>query len=124
MYIPDKVKIGGHDITITQGYVFQDSDDLMAQACIHQKTIKLASGDTQPFAQSQIDENFLHEILHHVAYQATGSPNLFDDETKHKLVSQVLYQVLKDNNLVFGDNPTGKTPILLCKKEEGYICHI
>jgi hypothetical protein len=72
----------------------------MGVACTQTKVIMLDESDNgNKYPDSVIEENLLHEIMHHVSNQAVGKPTLFDDENMHLAVTNLLYQVLKDNNI-------------------------
>jgi len=87
MKIPNVLKIGGHYITVN---VTPDvPNDNCGQFDIKKNLILLHENQEQ----TQLEASLIHEILHAL--------NICLDEREVEFLSQGLYQVIKDNNLVF-----------------------
>ena len=101
MKIPKKIKVGGKTYTVVQGYQFMDSDYQLGRVCHGTLRIllsdKTASGE--PLARANVEEVFLHELLHCVDY-AYNAGGLGEDTTDG--LAQGLYQALNDNGLLAG----------------------
>jgi len=103
MKIPKTIKIGGHTVKIVYPYVFTERGDLTGQFDKPMSEIRIAkiTNDVER-SESEIAVTFLHEILHGVDY-VTGQ-RVFDGpdgESKIEGISEVLFQVLRDNELDF-----------------------
>lgn len=87
MKIPKILKIGGYYITVR---VTPDvPNDNCGQFDI-KKNEMLLHANQEP---TQLEASLIHEILHAI--------NITLDENQVEFISQALYQVIKDNNLVF-----------------------
>lgn len=97
--IPDKIKIAGHVVEILHDYVFQDRNDIMGQAMADGCVIKLSSckEGVNRITETCNNVNFIHECLHIVSNKFA----LHLSEDQILILSEVLYQVLKDNNIDF-----------------------
>lgn len=103
MKIPKKLKIGGHIFSVE----FSKSNDTERRknnwgvTFLEEKRILI----DKELPQSQKEETFIHEILHCCFHQASLNYDI-DNEvklTEEQIVcrlSNVLHQVLKDNNLL------------------------
>ena len=95
MKIPDKVKVGGKDYKIVWNDELLTNEGFNGLACHRELIIylcKIYRGDK--LAKSNIEEVFLHEIIH--AVDTVYNNHSLDEDTVDRL-SQGLYQVLKDN---------------------------
>lgn len=98
MRIPKKLKVGGMEYKVIQGYIFKEVD-LMGQAAHNQNEIRLADKEphnSQTYNIQKKEECFIHEMLH--AIDCVYNNNATDEKTVDRL-SQGIYQVLKDNKL-------------------------
>lgn len=87
MKIPKILKIGGHYITVR---VTPDvPNDNCGQFDIKKNEMLLHS-EQEP---TQLEASLIHEIMHAI--------NITLPEDQVEFISQALYQVIKDNNLVF-----------------------
>jgi len=102
MKIPARIKIGGHWIEIKKISECWELDGTVVQGSADHEsnTICLASKhDGQHIAESRRAQTFCHEIVHHLAFHS----GLDLDEREITAFSEVLFQVLRDNNLNFAD---------------------
>jgi len=99
MIIPSKLKVGGHTYKVLQNYRFTQISKVYGQVDYNLGEIRLASIDESGYniMQSRIEETFLHEIIHCV--NEVYSNNIVTEEQVIRM-SQGLYQVLKDNELL------------------------
>ena len=100
MRIPKSVKVAGHNYRVEYPYVFR-KQDLAAEANHDKGRIRVS--DRSKFgkkSQSEIDETFLHEIIHAVSCRYLPR-SLELRESQVSQLSQGLYQVLRDNRLRF-----------------------
>jgi hypothetical protein len=85
--IPDVLKIGGHYVTVK---VTPDvPNDNCGEFDIKKNQMLLHANQKQ----TQLEASLIHEILHAL--------NICLDEERVEFLSQGLYQVIKDNDLVF-----------------------
>jgi hypothetical protein len=97
------IKIGMHTGEVLYPYVFKERSDCEALACVKTKRMYVGnSSDGETIPDNVIAENLFHEILHQVCYMATGHMTIFDDEKKHEVFSNYLFQVLCENRFDFG----------------------
>ena len=106
MNLPKQIKRAGHNVKILFPYQFQERQDLQGQWKAAQNEIRIASKDStdNDYANSQILITFLHEILH-ACDEMTGH-NIFTTEQGEKAlngISEILFQVITDNNLDFNE---------------------
>ena len=107
MKIPERLKIGGHWYEVKYPYHFLERDGMVGQQDWHLKEIRI--GDTDgcgnQAAESRIAVTLIHEILHACDY-ITGHRMFEEKEGENKLegLSEVLFQVLRDNDLNFRVN--------------------
>ena len=99
MRIPKRIKVGGHVYLVTTGHRFREDASLVGQSR-HEEGIILVSTHSATGAtreRSQVEETFIHELLHAVdsIYNARG----LNEDTVMRL-SEGLYQVLADNQLL------------------------
>lgn len=87
MVIPKILKIGGHYITV------KVTDDIPGDNCGQFDIKKNEMLINKNQKATQMEATLIHEILHAV--------NITLDEERIEFISQALYQVIKDNNLVF-----------------------
>ena len=100
MKIPKKIKVGGLEYKVLQGYAFKETE-LMGQVSHSQTEIRLNNIDPYgvQYPNQKKEECFVHEIIH--AIDSVYNNNSLEEKTVDRL-SQGLYQVLKDNKLYFG----------------------
>lgn len=103
MKIPEKLKIGGHEVKIIPNYRFTQNSDLCGQTDYYQNEIRLSDIDQSgtPRAESPVSECFLHEIIHWVCHTYCGQVQL--EEKVLTALSEGLFQVLRDNKLHFDE---------------------
>jgi predicted SprT family Zn-dependent metalloprotease len=104
MKIPKKIKVAGHWIDVKFPHVFTERGDIKGLAGLNVNKIYLeekCNGEAYP--ESRVAEVFLHEMLHFVLQASTGQGMLGEDEGMHTVFASVLFQVLRDNKLNFGD---------------------
>lgn len=102
MKIPKKLKIGGHDYRVLYPYSFGDGNGAAGLCETMQHTLKIDDKDFygNPIeSESYVKVTLLHEILH--AIDGITGHGVFDNELVCKGTSEILYQVLHDNKLVF-----------------------
>ncbi|MBM4241700.1 MAG: hypothetical protein FJ150_08585 [Euryarchaeota archaeon] len=94
MKIPDKIKINGKTFTIEMrnNRATNDGVDVGASSCLWSQKIWI---DNDQHIESQ-EEGLLHEILEVVSKEMGFELN----HTTITALSNILYQVLKDNNLL------------------------
>lgn len=99
MKIPKKVKIGGHIYKVDEDYKFIERSDLQGLCDHYQRAIFITPFDTNGSKRERtgIEETFIHELIHCVDEIYNGKK--LEEETV-KRISEGLYQVLKDNNLL------------------------
>ena len=104
MDIPKELKIGGHIVRVFYPYEFKERSDLNGQFDKGLSEIRIAESDAcgARKSESEIMVTFLHEILHAIDY-CTGHRMFEGDDGERYIegISEGLYQVLKDNKLVF-----------------------
>ena len=93
MNIPDSIKVGGHTIKIE----LTDTARINGKGEFsnYHNLIRLTKEDDIP--DSNLSECFLHEIFEVIKIKN----NLKIDHTHLTVLSECLYQVLKDNKLTF-----------------------
>lgn len=101
MKIPKKVRLGGHEYTVTVVKVRDEKkgSHLWGKTDLNHNTILL---DTE-LAQSRMEETFWHEILHVCFNQAGIELEKAGEDKEEYLVNALapqLYAVLKENKLV------------------------
>lgn len=97
--IPEKLKICGMEYEVRQ-----DCDRELSCAGLDGE-IRYAMQEIvikSNYGEQYKEEVLLHEIVHGI-FGAIGRDDLRKDEVLTESFAQVLYQVLKDNKLVFGD---------------------
>lgn len=102
MEIPNKIKVGGHDVKVETNVKF-DSPQSAGYSNLSEAIIRISEG----MSPDSVAQTFLHEILHLV--ERVYCPTKVKEEVIEQL-SEGLYQVLKDNRLKFWDSvvPHGK----------------
>lgn len=99
MKIPKQLKVGGHVFKVWEKYRFQDRSDRCGQSEIDELRIKIThmtqNGTLRP--RSQIEQTFIHEMLHCVDGIYNNHKLTEDDVSR---ISEGLYQVLQDNRLL------------------------
>lgn len=104
--LPKVIKIAGHECKVEFPYAFKERYDLVGQYDKAMGVIRISGEDGcgNPRCESEIWVTFLHEILHAID-SATGH-KAFDGSQGECVVegiSEGLYQVLNDNNLLNKD---------------------
>jgi len=101
MKIPDKIKIVGRDIKVVWVPDLVQQDDIVGQAAFRYDTIRLQSNNAGLIKTPQsLALSLLHEILHW-AFFLMHEDKQNKDEALVSRLSEVLYQVLHDNQLRF-----------------------
>ena len=98
--IPKRLKVGGRDYEIVYPYVFTELTNQTGQCCSESGKIKLGktrSITNEEYSEDSICVTFLHEVLHAIDL-AYLSGKL--EEEQISVLSEGLYQVLKDNDIV------------------------
>lgn len=93
MNIPDKIKVGGHVIDIK--FANTKNIDTAGYYDTYYNLIRIRKDEDTP--ESNISEVFLHEILEVIR----AKNNLDIDHTYLTVLSENLFQVLRDNKLKF-----------------------
>lgn len=106
MKIPPSLKVGGHLYQVLMPYTFVDRSDLSGQSCHStlQLKISVVNQGGERRSRSQIEETFLHELIHcvDVVYNSSG---LSEDAVTR--LSEGLFQVLSDNGLLAEEQEKG-----------------
>ncbi len=98
MKIPNQVKVGGKHYQISYPYLFAEREDRLGQTNNHTNKIFIADqSGNKPIAIENIEETFFHEIIHAIDWVYNGGQ--LEEEVVSRL-SEGLYQVLSDNNLL------------------------
>lgn len=101
--IPDKVKVAGIDYTVKQLPFVEIDGDRNYQGACRPRSCEIEVQDS--LSDQRKEEIFIHELTHAIFFES----ELDSDEEGHteevvKRISRVLYQVLKDNKLYFGES--------------------
>jgi len=100
MNIPEKLKILGKYITVAKVDKIDDDDNFLGMWKAAERRIELRADDDE----SDINEIFLHEIIECINDRCDLGLN----HTKLSVLSEVLWQIIGDNNLDFRrDNESG-----------------
>ena len=98
--IPTNVKIGGHNYKIRYPYSFISNDDSYGEIRPKMNLILIRdidqSGVTLP--KSTIWVTFIHELLHAVDH--VSGRVVFKDEHSVEACSEIMYQILVNNNWI------------------------
>ena len=99
MKIPDKVRIAGHDYKVRWDDKGLVKESLIGDISNDFKEIRLCRyyKDERARAQSELEETFLHEILHGIDRHYNNDSL---DEKEIGRLSNGLYQVLSDNFII------------------------
>ena len=101
----NELKIGGHLVTV-KFYPMSEMRGDMGSSWNAHNIIQIC----QDYPDSQQEETILHEILHHCMsnlgfhYDSDRTSNAIHSEKTVESLAEALYQVLKDNQIIF----TGK----------------
>lgn len=97
--IPKSIKVGGKTYSILYPYVFTERTDLRGQTCSDTLEIKISDQlkTGEKFHTENIQETFIHEVLHAVDI-IYNSNKLEEDEITR--LGEGLFQVLKDNDFI------------------------
>lgn len=93
MRIPSKIKIGAHEVMVKK----RKMDELYGE--FDKDSLTITIDNTKPITIQE--ETFIHEIIHAINWLA--GIEIKDEEKEEKNVQalgHLLYQVLKDNNLL------------------------
>lgn len=97
MSIPSSVKVAGINYEVTKVEGILERFSVLGQVNYHKGLIELDNS----LSQDRQEQTFVHELLH-ATFKEAGYDE--QDEGMIDRVSMVLYQVLKDNRLYFGEN--------------------
>lgn len=97
MIIPKQLKVGGHIYKVLQNYHFAERTDKWGQTDSGVHEVRIADGDGAKFSKSRIEQTFIHELLHTVDLVYHNGKL---EEEDVAVLSEGLYQVLKDNGLL------------------------
>jgi len=102
--IPKSLKVGGKVYMVDYLYNFSEQGNLVAQCDNETNVIRVRATaySGEPTARQNIEEAFLHEIIHAVDLIYNGG-RLKEDAVKQ--LAQGLYQVLTDNGLFADEKP-------------------
>lgn len=89
MKIPSKLKVGGHIVKVSMVDNIPDTNSACGLYNIKENHIFLDKNQVQ----TQLEASFLHEVFHSI--------NILLPEEQIEFLSQSLYQILKDNKLLF-----------------------
>jgi hypothetical protein len=97
--IPEKLKVGGKNYKVIYPHNFNERPDLSAQCDNGTNIIRVQNRTMggEILARENIEESFLHEIIHAVDLIYNGGR--LKEETVKQL-AQGLYQVLSDNGML------------------------
>ena len=97
--IPKQIKVGGHMYKVIYPYHFKERTDRIGACDFIKSEIVIGDddGNGEKRGQSTIEQTFFHEMLH--AIDKVYNANKLEEETVERL-SEGLYQVLKDSNLL------------------------
>ena len=102
MKIPKSIKVGGKVYMVKFPYEFRETEILCGQSCHDINEIRVSGispSSHKPRARENVEEVFIHELLHSVdcVYNAL---KLSKDEEQLDRLAQGLYQVLKDADML------------------------
>lgn len=103
LHLPETLKIAGHEYRVVFPYHFMERGDLDGQHDGGMKEIRVDDRDGfchEPRPESAVLVTFLHEILH-ACDDISGHKIFRDNERAIEGISEVLFQVLRDNRLKF-----------------------
>ncbi|KIO60226.1 hypothetical protein B4065_0152 [Caldibacillus thermoamylovorans] len=95
--IPNKVNVAGVQYTVSEVNGLVEDYNLQGQVVYHKGTIKIDAN----MSEDKKEQTFVHELLH-ACFNEAGFQQ--QDEETILRVANVLYQVLKDNDLHFGSS--------------------
>lgn len=104
MKIPARLKIGGHWVEVVYPYHFKERSDICGQRDGGLNEIRITNvdlgGNQRP--ESKVAETLLHELIH--AADIISAHDIFKDNEKAiEGISEMLFQILRDNKLHFDD---------------------
>ncbi|WP_370222012.1 ImmA/IrrE family metallo-endopeptidase [Cytobacillus sp.] len=97
--IPNKVTVAGIDYAVIQVDEIDNNPLQMGQILYQKSLIQIKHG----MSENKKEQTLVHELLH-ACFNESGFEE--QDEDMINRVSIVLYQVLKDNKLYFGNTET------------------
>ncbi len=99
MNIPETLKVGGHIFKVIRNYKFKERTDVDGQSDLDLLEIRLKDKDLSgnELHQERKEQIFLHEVLHCIDDIYNGNEL---EEKEVKRMSNGLYQVLKDNEML------------------------
>ena len=103
MNIPSRLKIGGHEYKVIYPYHFTERGDRTGDHDGDHKQIRIDDRDSYSHElrpESAVAVTFLHELLHAADY-TSGHGIFLDNEKAIEGISEVLFQILRDNRLDF-----------------------
>jgi hypothetical protein len=94
--IPNKIKIGGITYNVsTNKDDYLNGADLLGEISYTDQTLFVRSG----LGKERQYNTFIHEVVHGILYEMGHKD--YNDESLVKPLANILYQVIKDNKLVF-----------------------
>ncbi|TKC15687.1 ImmA/IrrE family metallo-endopeptidase [Robertmurraya kyonggiensis] len=96
--VPNKVNIAGIEYMVNQVEGLAEEQEVQGQVFYHKGLIKIDANMTE----DKKEQTFVHEMFHAIMEEAGFQEQ--EEETVSRL-SNVLYQVLKDNSFAFGKEP-------------------
>jgi len=99
MKIPKEIKVGGHIYKVICPYHFKDRTDRVGACDSLKNEIVIGddNGNGEKRNKNTIEQTFFHEMLH--AIDKVYNADKLEEEVVERL-SEGLYQVLKDNDLL------------------------
>lgn len=97
--IPQTIKVAGMEYYTSESFDLISQYGLLGQINYHKGIIELEHN----LSQSRKEQVYIHEVTHGIFREAGYEEQ---DEEMIDRVSMVLYQVLKDNKLYFGEDKT------------------
>ena len=104
MKLPEEIKVCGHSYKVLFPYAFREIGNFDGQADHEMLEIRIrgldSGGNVRP--NSVIAENLIHEILH-IADGLSGHQVFAENEPAIVGLSNVLYGILRENNMLSED---------------------
>lgn len=94
--IPTNVKVAGIDYKVEQVEEIDNNPSHMGDVVYQKSLIRIKQG----MSEDKKEQTLVHEILH-ACFEEAGIENQEEDTINR--VGVILYQVLKDNHLYFGE---------------------
>lgn len=98
MKIPEKVKIGAHVYSVDFD-IDPSNDGDMCFGCVSNQKLKITIDKN--VQSSQVEETFLHEVLHAIFYlNGLAKKDSEEEEMMVQPIAHAFYQFLKENDLL------------------------